>query len=220
MESTRNGILRLDDLVVGVVAALVSFGWLAPADPDTNGLGLLDLPARIAWVAGMAILSLLVGTLAVLIYVFAKMRLFLGVRMTAARIRTTDRWLERKSPRAAEVWRSLRSLEGYQWASLIGVGSGALWFVLYRLGSFLDGSRSATRSELDGDIAGMVGLYLLALWVWGVNQIPFEGISPIHRLSRAYAATGAAAEILPQSLLFLTSPLRWLFRAGWQAIRR
>lgn len=207
------------------VAWLITFALLTVQYPSAIGPGVLNWPARIVWTVLMAGLSwVLIG--------LAETILVRSLRFGARTIRDGDRrigsWLELRNPRAAHVWRWWHSLHGYQWASLIGVALGLTWFAFNRLDGYLDGSRPLTRSELDGDIAGIVGIYLLALWGTGMAYVDPAWIRvgsarlPVPRVSAAingYAGLGAAVELLPDSIGFLTAPLRWPFKAGWRAIK-
>jgi hypothetical protein len=202
------------------------FGNLVYAYPNLGAPPVLDWPARIAWAVLSAVLSTLIVVLALETCLWA-------LRLVGRTIREGDRrmgsWLETRSPRAAGVWQWWHSLYPYQWASLIGMALGLLWFAFYRLDGYLDGSRPLTRSELDGDIVGILAFYLLTLWflgmaAMGLPTVPVGPVRlPVPRVSglfTAYGGAGAAAEIFPASIAFLTSPLRWPFKAGWRAVRR
>jgi hypothetical protein len=109
------------------------------------------------------------------------------------------------------VW--LYRLDGWQRASLIGALLGPTYFLVFRLPAFLRGDRPFTRSEIDGDIAAMVGFYLLALliWAWALQNLPpwdrdeFRRARDERRMLYAPRAVETTARILPSSITFLAS---------------
>jgi hypothetical protein len=85
------------------------------------------------------------------------------------------------------------------------------------------GDRPFTRSEIDGDIAAMVGFYLLALMIWGwsLQNLPpwrrdeFRFARSKRRMLYTLRAVETTARILPSSVTFLAS----LPRQTWLALR-
>ena len=69
------------------------------------------------------------------------------------------------------------------------------FFLIYRLPAFVTGDRPVTWGELDGDLAGVFGIYLWMLMMWGSTVLYREGV-PIGRLGRGFFGMYVGAEAL------------------------
>jgi hypothetical protein len=118
--------------------------------------------------------------------------------------------------------RSLRQLEGWQQASLIGMAAGTLWLVLFRVPSILFNDHSLSVPEVLRSLGGVAGIYFLVFWAWGIRftfatwqetwrdewgpiDTDLWPITNIIVLPVGLALRGLliALEFLPQSIIFL-----------------
>jgi hypothetical protein len=126
------------------------------------------------------------------------------------------------------AWTSFRSLEGWQRRSLGSATFAMTFFLAYRLPAFINGDRSVSWSELDGDLAGTFGICLWALVMWDsyavYQRTAFandEGKpARASRFERGFLGMYVAAEAFADSLNWLLTRVRHLIIRLLRRIRR
>lgn len=95
------------------------------------------------------------------------------------------------------TWFRLR--EPWQQGVVLSAVLALAWLIIYRLPAFISGGRPVTLGEVDGDLAGLLGIFLFGLWLWGVHRA-WTTISPF---AATFVGLYVAAEALGALLDFL-----------------
>lgn len=104
------------------------------------------------------------------------------------------------------TWFRLR--EPWQRGVVLSTVLALVWLIVYRLPAFISGDRPVTVGEVDGDLAGLLGIFLFGLWLWGVHRA-WTTISPFAAtLVGLYVAAEAVGELLNFLLNLALRPRR------------